>query len=163
MSEMPQETLPKIKRVRAAGKEDAGSQKQSSKRRAREVSTLKIQIDFPGGARLGPGKVALLELIDAEGSLSRAAEKMGISYRRAWLFMQQINQAFDEVAVATPEHGHGGGPARLTEFGRELIRHYRTIEQEAARSGAQILRWLDRHKSAGQTAGGSDRNGGVQV
>lgn len=161
MTEMPVETLPKIKRTRRADKDGGTGQKAASKRTARDVSKLKIQIDFPGGARLGPGKVALLELIDAEGSLSRAAEKMGISYRRAWLFMQQINGAFDEVAVATPEHGHGGGPARLTEFGRELIRHYRTIEQEAARSGAQILRWLDRHKSSGEAGNGSDHEGGV--
>lgn len=153
MTELPIETLPKVRRIRSASKDATASSKPGDKR-GRDASKLKIQIDFPGGARLGPGKVALLELIDEEGSLSRAAEKMGISYRRAWLFMQQINQVFDEVAVATPEHGHGGGPARLTDFGRELIRHYRTIEQEAARSGAQILRWLDRHKASGGSGGG---------
>ncbi|MDX2309152.1 MAG: LysR family transcriptional regulator [Hyphomicrobium sp.] len=110
-------------------------------------SRLKIQIDFPGGARLGPGKVDLLELIHREGSLSRAAEAMGISYRRAWLFMSQINKAFDEVAVATPEHGHGGGPARLTPFGQELIRHYRSIEAETTKASAEIVRWLDDHRT----------------
>lgn len=112
----------------------------------KDASRLKIQIDFPGGARLGPGKVALLELIEEQGSLSRAAEKMGMSYRRAWLFMSQINKAFDEIAVATPEHGHGGGPARLTPFGHELIRHYRSIEAETTRANAEIMRWLERHR-----------------
>lgn len=153
MTELPIESLPKVKKVRGASREPTPPKKSADKRAGRDASKLKIQIDFPGGARLGPGKVALLELIDVEGSLSRAADKMGISYRRAWLFMQQINSAFDEVAVATPEHGHGGGPARLTDFGRELIRHYRTIEDEAARSGAQILRWLDRHKALGGHGG----------
>jgi len=124
-------------------------QKPADKRTEKDGSKLKVQIDFPGGARLGPGKVALLELIDQEGSLSRAAEKMGISYRRAWLFMSQINKAFDEVAVATPEHGHGGGPARLTPFGHELIRQYRTIEAETHRVNAQIVKWLDRHRASG--------------
>jgi molybdate transport system regulatory protein len=119
---------------------------------SKDASKLKIQIDFPGGARLGPGKVALLELIDKEGSLSRAADTMGISYRRAWLFMSQINKAFDEPAVSTPEHGQGGGPARLTPFGHEVIRHYRAIEAETAKASSQIMKWLDRHRAAkGQT------------
>ncbi len=47
---------------------------------------------------------------------------MGISYRRAWLFVQQINAAFDEPVIATSEHGHGGSAAKLTEFGKKLIR-----------------------------------------
>jgi molybdate transport system regulatory protein len=113
---------------------------------SKDRTRLKIQIDFPGGVRLGPGKIALLEAIEAEGSLTRAAEKLHISYRRAWLFMQQINDAFDETAVATPEHGHGGGPARLTPFGREIIRHYRSMEEAAGRAGEQALAWLERHR-----------------
>ncbi len=152
MTELPIEAMPKRRRLAKpanSSRESGGGRKVS-----RDASSkLKIQIDFPGGARLGPGKVALLEAIDAEGSLSRAAQKIDMSYRRAWLFMQQINQAFDEVAVATPEGGHGGGPAKLTAFGRELIRHYRNIEEQAARSSAEILNWLDRHKSS--RSGGS--------
>lgn len=159
MTELPIETSPKRRPARSGAGAAKTAKKTRDSRVANDASKLKIQIDFPGGARLGPGKVALLELIDTEGSLSRAAEKMGISYRRAWLFMQQINRAFDEVTVATPEHGHGGARARLTEFGRELIRHYRLIEQEAARSGAQLLRWLDRHRS-GKDQNGSDPSAG---
>jgi molybdate transport system regulatory protein len=119
----------------------------SRKKTARAGSSIKLQIDFPGGVRLGPGKVALLEAIDSAGSLSRAAAEIGMSYRRAWLFMQQINQAFDQAAVSTPEHGHGGGPAKLTDFGRELIRQYRSIEKKAITSGGEILAWLDQHHS----------------
>jgi molybdate transport system regulatory protein len=117
------------------------------KKTAKAGSSIKLQIDFPGGVRLGPGKVALLEAIDSAGSLSRAAAEIGMSYRRAWLFMQQINQAFDQAAVSTPEHGHGGGPAKLTDFGRELIRQYRSIEKKAITSGGEILAWLDQHHS----------------
>ncbi|MGQ0671429.1 MAG: winged helix-turn-helix domain-containing protein [Hyphomicrobium sp.] len=146
---MSEPTLPQaLPRSAARSRETAAApRKRAAPRGTKGQPKLKIQIDFPGGARLGPGKVALLEAIDREGSLSRAAENLGISYRRAWLFMQQINQAFDEVAVATPEHGHGGGPARITPFGRELIRHYRTMEQEAVRVGEQIMLWLDRHRT----------------
>jgi molybdate transport system regulatory protein len=114
----------------------------------RSGARLKIQVDMAGGSRLGPGKVRLLELIKAEGSLSRAAAAMGISYRRAWLFVQQLNAAFDEEAIATPDHGRGGGAARLTDFGEDLIRQYRRLESFARAEGSEVLRWLERHRRA---------------
>jgi molybdate transport system regulatory protein len=153
VTEIPIAASPKMS-TRSASDAKPG-RKRAASRGTRNQSRLKLQVDFPGGARLGPGKVALLEAIDREGSLSRAAENMDISYRRAWLFMQQINSAFDEPAVATPEHGHGGGPAKITPFGRELIRHYRILEQEAARAGQQLLSWLDRHRAERQSSGPS--------
>lgn len=109
---------------------------------------IKIQIDLPSGVRLGPGKIALLELIGSEGSLSRAAEAMGISYRRAWLFVQQINAAFDEPAVATPPGGHGGAAAKLTDFGRELIGKFRQLETVANKRGKDVVKWLEQHERA---------------
>ncbi len=141
------EATPPRKAAGSSARGSAVADKQPKTKTARKGSTIKLQIDFPGGVRLGPGKVALLEAIDSEGSLSRAAASIGMSYRRAWLFMQQVNQAFDEAAVATPEHGHGGGPAKLTDFGRELIRQYRDIERKAISSGGEILSWLDQHRS----------------
>lgn len=108
--------------------------------------SVKLQLDLPGGARVGPGKIRLLELIEEAGSLSRAAEAMHVSYRRAWLFVQQINQAFDEPAVSTPEHGHGGAAARLTDFGKELIRRYRDMEAQAEKGSADVLDWLESHQ-----------------
>ncbi|MCB1520488.1 MAG: LysR family transcriptional regulator [Hyphomicrobiaceae bacterium] len=111
--------------------------------------SVKLQLDFPGGVRIGPGKIRLLELIATEGSLSRAAEAMSISYRRAWLFVQQVNTAFDEPAVSTPEHGHGGAAARLTAFGRDLIQHYRDMEQGTQERCADVLEWLGMHQRKG--------------
>lgn len=147
MSELTIAATPNRKSA-AAATANAASDSKPKRKSAKAGSSIKLQIDFPGGVRLGPGKVALLEAIDSAGSLSRAAAEIGMSYRRAWLFMQQINQAFDQVAVATPEHGHGGGPAKLTDFGRELIRQYRSIEKKAIASGSEILCWLDDHRSS---------------
>ena len=107
---------------------------------------IKVQINLANGARLGPGKIKLLEMIDQQGSLSRGDAKMGISYRRAWLFMQQINDAFGVPAIATPQGGHGGGSAKLTEFGRELIQRYRQMEKATDAAASETLQWLDAHK-----------------
>jgi len=111
-----------------------------------QSALVKVQIDLPAGGRLGPGKIALLELIESEGSLSRAAEAMGISYRRAWLFVQQVNACFDKPAVATPEGGHGGAAAKLTDFGRELIRRFRELEALANDAGENVVAWIGDHE-----------------
>lgn len=109
---------------------------------------VKLQINLPGGNRIGPGKIHLLELVETQGSLSRAAEAMGISYRRAWQFVQQINATFDRPAIATPEHGHGGAAAKLTDFGRELIAKFRELEEVANSEGRSVLNWLARHENS---------------
>jgi molybdate transport system regulatory protein len=114
----------------------------------KDLARIKLQIDLPGGGRIGPGKIRLLELVETEGSLSRSAEAMGISYRRAWIFVQQINAAFDEPSIATPEHGHGGAAAKLTDFGRELIARYRALEEASNADGRRFISWLARHRPA---------------
>lgn len=112
---------------------------------------VKVQVVLPDGSRLGPGKIMLLENIDSEGSLVRAARKLKISYRHAWLYMQQINTAFSEAAVLTPNNGQGGGPSQLSDFGRTLIQQYRALEAEARHASARRLEWLDRHRAPTQT------------
>jgi len=66
---------------------------------------LSIRLDLPSGDRIGPGKVDLLEAIRAQGSISAAARHLGMSYRRAWLLVEQINEALSEPAVATVTGG----------------------------------------------------------
>jgi len=92
---------------------------------------VRIRVDFDSGASLGPGKVALLEQIQSCGSLSQAARVLGLSYRRAWLLLDDVNHSFGEPAVVTATGGHRGGGARLTAFGLELIERYRELEQRA--------------------------------
>jgi molybdate transport system regulatory protein len=98
------------------------------------AARLSIRIDFPGGRRVGPGKIRLLELIDETGSISAAGRAMAMSYRRAWLLIESLNTSFREPVVDTRAGGRAGGGARLTAFGKDLVLRYRTLERDAARA-----------------------------
>jgi len=101
-----------------------------------------------GEVRLGPGKIQLLELIDTHGSISEAARAMNMSYRRAWLLVDELNHSFRSPVTTARTGGRGGGHAALTEFGRELIGLYRQIETDAAAAAAGSMRKLEAHIAA---------------
>jgi molybdate transport system regulatory protein len=86
--------------------------------------------------------VRLMELISQHGSIASAGKAMGMSYRRAWLLADAINQAFREPLIAKQTGGSGGGGARLTRLGREVVGRYRAIEGAAATASAADLRAL---------------------
>ena len=90
-----------------------------------------IKADFGNGLRLGPGKVRLLELVGETGSISAAARKMDMSYRRAWLLMDELNHLFGREVIETSAGGSGGGGAKVTEFGFQVISVFRVLENEA--------------------------------
>ena len=91
---------------------------------------------------VGPGKIDLLEAIAATGSLTSAAKKLGMSYRRAWLLVDTINRCFDAPVTESAAGGaHGGGTA-LTALGTELVERYRRIERTALESSTADLRRL---------------------
>ena len=73
------------------------------------MAGVRISIVFDSGARTGPGKAALLESIRDTGSISAAARDMGMSYKRAWLLLDSMNQAFTEPVVSAAPGGAGGG------------------------------------------------------
>jgi molybdate transport system regulatory protein len=71
---------------------------------------LSIRVDLACGLRIGPGKIDLLEAIRSTGSISAAARALGMSYRRAWLLVEEINNGLREPVVSTESGGrHGGG------------------------------------------------------
>jgi molybdate transport system regulatory protein len=98
------------------------------------VTRLTIRIDFDGARHVGHGKIRLIEMVGEHGSISGAARAMGMSYRRAWLLLDEVNRMFREPVVETRLGGKGGGNARLTEFGKGFVDLYRTIEVDAARN-----------------------------
>ncbi len=105
---------------------------------------FRLRIYRDDSIAIGPGKVALLEAIAETGSISAAARQLGMSYRRAWLLIDETNRALAQPAVATAAGGaHGGGTA-LTPVGDQVIRHYRAVEATARTAAAADLAALTR-------------------
>jgi molybdate transport system regulatory protein len=105
---------------------------------------LILRVDLASGARIGPGKVALLEEIARQGSISAAGRALRMSYRRAWELVEDLNRALGTPVLATAAGGPGGGGARLTEVGQTLVAEYRALEAAAQAGAADHLEALGR-------------------
>lgn len=97
---------------------------------------LFIRLYFGDGRHVGPGMIELLETIRAEHSILSAAKKMGMSYRRAWLLVDELNSSYRERVVVT-HPGRRGHGTDLTPFGERLIALYRAIEAKSALATAE--------------------------
>jgi molybdate transport system regulatory protein len=87
-----------------------------------------LRLDLDDTRHIGHGKIKLIELIAHTGSISAAARAMDMSYRRAWLLINDVNCMFLTPIIETQLGGRGGGHARLTDEGQKLISLYRAIE-----------------------------------
>jgi molybdate transport system regulatory protein len=97
-------------------------------------NNLSIRIDLASGVRIGPGKIALLEAIRCAGSISGAARSISMSYRKAWILVDEINHALKQPAVATEAGGSHGGGATVTPIGEQLISLYHALQAGARRA-----------------------------
>lgn len=111
------------------------------------ASTLQVRARLLQGEEIamGPGKAELLEAIAETGSISAAARKMGMSYRRAWLLVDTMNRCFKSALVSSAAGGTQGGGASLTALGSEVLEHYQQLQSDldaAAKTQAAVLRKL---------------------
>jgi len=108
----------------------------SGKSAARKDGAAKpqIRIMFRKAIAMGPGKADLLEAIEHTGSISAAARSLGMSYRRAWLLVDTMNQCFKSPVVETLTGGQRGGGARVTELGHDVLTRYLAMDAKAAAS-----------------------------
>lgn len=113
------------------------------------MAHIQVTLVLKSGARIGPGKVALLESVHSSGSISGAAREMGMDYKRAWLLIDSLNQAFKIPTVERTTGGTGGGGAALTPFGEELLANYRKLEATVQKLMGSDLAALER-KSSGK-------------
>ena len=104
---------------------------------------MSLRFDFGETVRLGPGKVRLLELITELGSISAAGRAMDMSYRRAWLLVDSLNQAFVKPVVATRPGGKADQRAEVTPFGQQIVRRFRAMEAAAREALAGELQVLE--------------------
>ena len=100
---------------------------------------LNIRLDIPGVGRIGPGKIELLRQIRAHHSISAAARAMNMSYRRAWLLVQNLNEVFAEPVVEKWFGGTSRGGAALTPAGERLVSSYETVVQTSAEANRAVL------------------------
>jgi molybdate transport system regulatory protein len=100
---------------------------------------LSIRLDLPGIGHVGPGKIALLKQIREHRSISAAARAMDMSYRRAWLLVQDLNDVFAEPVVAKWLGGTSRGGAQLTDAGERLVANYEAVVQKAVEANRGVL------------------------
>jgi len=89
--------------------------------------TLRLRLLFGDRLVFGPGKGELLARIAETGSIAAAGRAMGMSYRRAWALVEEMNAVFRSPLVLSARGGAGGGGATLTQEGQTVLAAYRAI------------------------------------
>ncbi len=97
---------------------------------------FRMRIRHADAVAIGPGKIDLLEAVREHGSISAAARSLGMSYRRAWLLIDELNKTLKSPATSSETGGTAGGGCVLTPVGEKIVRLYRDIETEAANACA---------------------------
>jgi molybdate transport system regulatory protein len=103
-----------------------------------------LRLDFDAGRKLGPGKIALLEAIRETGSISAAGRAHHMSYRRAWLLVEELNTMFAEPLVSARPGGVKGGGAALTAAGKRVVALYRAAERKTHAGAATEIAWIEK-------------------
>lgn len=93
---------------------------------------LKAQIFCGEVAAIGPGKADLLEAIATHGSIAAAGRALGMSYRRSWVLVDEMNRCFEPRLVETLQGGGRVRGARLTDAGRTVLAAYRALDTAIA-------------------------------
>ena len=102
------------------------------------MTKLKLRILFDG-AMMGPGKAALLAGIQNTGSIAAAGREMGMSYKRAWSLVEEMNAAYLDPLVSSARGGPGGGGAQLTATGVKVLTLYQAIVASAEQAAADQI------------------------
>jgi molybdate transport system regulatory protein len=112
---------------------------------------LSVRIDLASGGHLGSGKIALLEAIQAQKSISGAARSLGITRNCAVVWVRAINNALCAAVVATESGGRNYGGAVLTPIGTQIVDLYRAMEASAQLAADAELRAIEALARHGKT------------
>lgn len=105
---------------------------------------LWICVELSRNRTIGEVKIRLLEFIHETGSISAAGRAMRMSYRRAWLHLDELNRLFREPVATTARGGGRSGGTRLTPFAKRLIHDYRKMEVKAHVAVAPYMSMISR-------------------
>jgi molybdate transport system regulatory protein len=89
----------------------------------------RLWLEHDGHRFFGPGPVQLLELIEETGSISKAAKKMTMSYKKAWDIVNNLNTTANKPLVITSTGGEKGGGSSISREARELIDWYKQLRE----------------------------------
>ncbi len=97
--------------------------------------SFKFWIEYEGKPALGEGGAEILETIESEKSISKAAEKLGMSYRYVWNYLDRVEKVIGEPVAERHRGGKsGGGRTSLNETGRYLLAEYKRLKQKISTS-----------------------------
>src|SRR5262245_9755208 len=83
----------------------------------------KVWVVFETGTKFGGGRAELLRLVEQEGSLRRAVQRMGMSYRAAWGYIRELEEAAGFAFLERPGKGRSSG-TRLTKEASSFLRRF---------------------------------------
>ena len=107
------------------------------------MTRLSLRILFDS-AMVGPGKAELLGRIQETGSIAAAGRDMGMSYKRAWMLVEEMNTAFQQPLVISTRGGPGGGGAQVTPAGLVVMQLYHQVVSAAQAAAADSIATLER-------------------
>ncbi|MBE9465915.1 winged helix-turn-helix domain-containing protein [Dyadobacter subterraneus] len=98
------------------------------------VKELRVRywIYLDGEKFFGLGRAQLLKHIQESGSISNAAKAMGMSYKKAWAMVDDMNVKAKEPYVIAKKGGKSGGGTELTEAGRKMLEAYNNLNSKLA-------------------------------
>lgn len=100
-----------------------------------KTTGVRVRIVLTPDVALGPGKADLLEGIAESGSIAAAGRRMKMSYKRAWMLVEEMNRVFREPLVLSARGGSKGGSAQLTPTGQTVLENYRRLQDRVAEAG----------------------------
>jgi molybdate transport system regulatory protein len=102
---------------------------------------LHLWLEAGNGLGFGLGRALLLQKIDRHGSLRKAAEELGMSYRAAWGKIKKSEEVLDTKLIV--QSGSRREGCRLTDSGRQLMESYlkwfQAVEREALVRARELL------------------------
>jgi molybdate transport system regulatory protein len=124
---------------RAVAKPPTERRRSVASQKASSPITLWIRLKLPGIGDIGPGKIELLRKIREHQSISAAAREMNMSYRRAWLLVDELNTVFRQPVVAKWMGGRSRGGATLTPTGEKLVESYDAVVARSDSANRALL------------------------